>query len=47
VAYYRGKLLGDERTANTSHSDAVDVPRHVVQGREAAVPGDLIRSNRD
>jgi hypothetical protein len=47
MAYYRGKLPGDERTANTSHGDAVDVPRHVAQGREAAVSGELIRSNRD
>jgi hypothetical protein len=43
----RGKLPGDEQTANTSHGDAMDVPRHVAQGREAAVSGKLIRSNND
>jgi hypothetical protein len=41
--FHRGKLLGDERTANASHGDAVDVPRHVAQGREAAVSDELIR----
>jgi hypothetical protein len=46
VSYYRGKLPGDERTANASHGDAVDVPRHVEQGHEAAVSGELIRIHR-
>jgi hypothetical protein len=47
MAYYHGKLPGDERTANTSHDDAVDVPRHVAQGCEVAVYSELIRSNCD
>jgi hypothetical protein len=44
---YHGKLPGDEGTANASHGDAVNVPRHVAQGREAAVSGELIRINHD
>jgi hypothetical protein len=46
VSYYRGKLPGDERAANASHDDAVDVPRHMAQGREATVSGELIRIRR-
>jgi hypothetical protein len=42
VSYYRGKLLGDDRRVTASHDDAVDVPRHVAQDREAAVTGELI-----
>jgi hypothetical protein len=42
----RGKLTGDERGITVSHGDAMDVPRHVVQGREAAVTGELIRIRR-
>jgi hypothetical protein len=41
--FHRGKLPGNERMANASHSDAVNVSRHVVQGREAVVSGELIR----
>jgi hypothetical protein len=44
--FHRGKLPSDERMANASHGDAVDVPRHVAQGREAAVSGELIRIRR-
>jgi hypothetical protein len=40
---YRGILIGDDRTANVSHGGAVNVPRHMAQGREAAVSGELIR----
>ena len=43
---YRGDLTGDDRTAKVSHGDAVNVPRYVVQGREAAGSGELIRSGR-
>ena len=43
VTYYRGKFSGDEWAANASHGDAVDVPRHVAQGREVPVSGKLIR----
>jgi hypothetical protein len=46
VTYYRGKFSGDEWAANASHGDAVDVPRHVAQGREATVSGELIRTSR-
>jgi hypothetical protein len=46
VSYYRGKLLGDEQRVNESHGDAVDVLRHMAQGREAAVTGELIRIRR-
>jgi hypothetical protein len=35
--FHHGKLPGDEQTANASHGDAMDVPRHVAQGREATV----------
>jgi hypothetical protein len=44
--FHRGKLPGDEWTANASHGDAVNVPRHVAQGHEAAVSGELIRTSR-
>jgi hypothetical protein len=44
--FHRGKLPGDEQTANASHGDAVDVPRHVAQGREVAVSSELIRIRR-
>ena len=46
VSHYHGKLLGDERMVNASHDDAVDVPKHVAQGRGAAVSGELIRIRR-
>jgi hypothetical protein len=46
MSYYRGKLPGDERRVIASHGDAVDVPRHVAQGREAAISGELIRIRR-
>jgi hypothetical protein len=39
-------LTGDDQTAKVSHGDAVNVPRYVAQGREAAVTGELIRSDR-
>jgi hypothetical protein len=29
------------------HGDAVEVPRHVAQGREEAVTCEVIRSDRD
>jgi hypothetical protein len=43
---YRGDLTGDDRTTKVSHGDAVNVPRYVAQGREAAASGELIRSDR-
>jgi hypothetical protein len=46
VSYYRGKIPNNEQRVNASHGDAVDVPRHVAQGREAAVTGELIRIRR-
>jgi hypothetical protein len=33
--------------ANVSHSGEVNVPRYVAQGREVAISGEPIRSNRD
>jgi hypothetical protein len=33
--------------ANVSHDSEVNVPRHVAQGREVAISGEPIRSNRD
>jgi hypothetical protein len=44
--FHRGKLPGDERTTNVSHGDVMNVPRHVAQGREAAVSGELTRISR-
>jgi hypothetical protein len=41
--FHHGKLPDDEWTANASHDDVVDVPRHVARGREAAVSGELIQ----
>jgi hypothetical protein len=43
VSCYRGKLPGDEWRIAASHGEVMDVPRHVAQGREAAVTGELIR----
>ena len=40
---YLGGLTGDDETANVSHGGAVNVPRNVAQGHEAAVSGELIR----
>jgi hypothetical protein len=39
-------LTGDDQTNKVSHGDAVNVPRYVAQGREAAVTGELIQSDR-
>jgi hypothetical protein len=39
-------LTGDDQTTKVSHGDAVNVPRYVAQGREAAVTIKLIRSGR-
>ena len=46
VASTVAALTGDDQTAKVSHGDAVNVPRYVAQGREAAVTGELIRSDR-
>jgi hypothetical protein len=43
---YRGDLTGNDRTAKVSHGDAVNVPRYVAQGHEAATSSELIRSGR-
>jgi hypothetical protein len=43
VAYYRGKLSGDHRTANVSHGGEVIMSRHVAQGREEAISGEAIQ----
>jgi hypothetical protein len=42
---YRGSLTGDGQRVTTSYDDAMDVLRHVAQGREAAVNGELIWSD--
>jgi hypothetical protein len=47
VASTVAALTGDDQTAKVSHDDAVNVPRYVAQGREAAITGKLIRSDRD
>jgi hypothetical protein len=39
-------LTGDDQTTKVSHGDAVNVPRYVAQGHEAAVTCELIRSDR-
>jgi hypothetical protein len=39
-------LIGDDQMAKVSHDDAMDVPRYVAQGREVAVTGEFIRSDR-
>jgi hypothetical protein len=39
-------LTGDDQTAKVSQGDVVNVTRYVAQGREAAVTGELIRSDR-
>ena len=46
VASTVAALTGDDQMAKVSHGDAVNVPRYVAQGREAAVTGELIRSDR-
>ena len=46
VASTVAALIGDDQTVKVSHDDAVNVPRYVAQGREAAVTGELIRSDR-
>jgi hypothetical protein len=43
---YRGDLTGGDRMAKVSHGDAVNVPRYVAQGREAATSDELIRRGR-
>jgi phage tail protein X len=45
VSGYRGQLLDDGQRVTVSHGDVVDVLRHVTQGRETAVIGELIRSD--
>jgi hypothetical protein len=42
VASTVAALTGDDQTAKVSHGNAVNVPRYVAQGREAAVIGELI-----
>jgi hypothetical protein len=42
VASTVAALTGDDQTAKVSHGDAVNVPRYVAQGCEAAVTGELI-----
>jgi hypothetical protein len=46
VAYYRGKLSNDHRTANVSHDGEVNVPRHVEQGHVEAICGEPIQIHR-
>jgi hypothetical protein len=46
VSYYRGNHSGDQQRVMTGNGNAVEVPRHVAQGREAAVTGEVIRSDR-
>jgi hypothetical protein len=45
VSYYRGSHSSDQRRVTTGHGDAVEVPRHVAQGRKAAITGEVIRSD--
>jgi hypothetical protein len=46
VSYYRGSHSGDQQRVTMGHGDAVEVPRHVAQGRMSAVTGEVIRSGR-
>jgi hypothetical protein len=45
VASTVAALTGDDQTIKVSHDDAMNVPSYVAQGREAAVTGELIRSD--
>jgi hypothetical protein len=38
---YHGSFTGDGQRVTASYDDAMDVLRHVAQGREAAVIGEL------
>ena len=42
VASTVAALTGDDQTPKVSHGDAVNVPRYMAQGREAAVTSELI-----
>ena len=42
----RRRLATAQQRAKTGHGDAVEMPRHVAQGRKAAVTGDLILIHR-
>ena len=46
VSYYHGSHSGDQRRARAGHGDVVEMPRHVAQGRKAAVTGVLIGFHR-
>jgi hypothetical protein len=39
---YRGSHSGDQRRVTMVHGDAVEVLRHVAQGRKAAVTSEVI-----
>jgi hypothetical protein len=46
VSYYRGSHSGDQQRVTMVHDDAVEVLRHVAQGRKAAVTGEVIQFHR-
>jgi hypothetical protein len=46
VSYYRDSHSGDQRRVTMVHGDAVEVLRHMAQGRKAAVTGEVIRFHR-
>ena len=40
--FYRGGHSGDQRRVTKAYGDAVEILRHVAQGRKAALVGELI-----
>jgi hypothetical protein len=46
VSYYCGSHSGDQQRVTMGHGDAVEVLRHVAQGRKVAVTSEVIRSDR-
>jgi hypothetical protein len=47
VAFTVASSSATTRRANVSHSGVVNVPRHMVKGREVSIFGEHIRSNCD
>jgi hypothetical protein len=47
VANTVASSLATTGRANVSHGGVVNMPRHMAQGREVAISGEPIRSNRD
>ena len=44
--FYRGGHSGDQRRVTKAYGDAVEILRHVAQGRKAALVGELICHSR-